>query len=61
MKLADEALIRIIEIFRQGLMDNKDVSVLLRELDLERNASGKLTVSAADVADWTVPEAPETD
>lgn len=62
MKLADDALIRIIEIFRQGLMDNKDISVLLRELDLEKNDVGKLAVSASTTdSDWTAPEAPETD
>lgn len=62
MKLADDALIRIIEIFRQGLMDNKDISVLLRELDLEKNDVGKLAVSASVTnSDWTTPEAPETD
>ena len=61
MKLADDALIRIIEIFRQGLMDNKDISVLLRELDLEVNEGGRLGVSSANSDDWTASEAPETD
>jgi hypothetical protein len=59
MKLADDALIRIIEILRQGLMENKDISDLLRSLDLEQNTEGKLGVSPGDNADWTV--APETD
>jgi hypothetical protein len=60
MKLADDALIRIIEIFRRGLMDNKDVSVLLRELDLEKNEIGKLAVSSTSNDDWTSGP-PETD
>jgi len=61
MKLADDALIRIIEIFRRGLMDNKDISVLLRELDLEANEGGRLSVPPTNSDDWTAPEAPETD
>lgn len=64
MKLADDALIRIIEIFRQGLMEQKDISSLLRELDLENNAAGKLSVSASN-SDWTASDTeldkPETD
>jgi hypothetical protein len=62
MKLADDALIRIIEIFRQGLMEQKDISSLLRELDLERNDAGRLAVSAAST-DWAAQESelPETD
>lgn len=53
MKLADDALIRIIEILRQGLMENKDVSELLRELDLEPRGE-KLGVSQPTAPDWTV-------
>lgn len=55
MKLADDALIRIIEILRQGLMENKDISDLLRGLDLEPNGAGKLGVSQT-AGDWTVAE-----
>lgn len=52
MKLADDALIKIIEILRQGLMEGKDVSELLRELDLE-SVNGKLSVQAQGAAtDW---------
>lgn len=63
MKLADDALIRIIEILRQGLMENKDISNLLRGLDLEVNSLGKLGVSSADSSWATVqyPDLPETD
>lgn len=60
MKLADDALIRVIEILRQGLMENKDISNLLRDLDLEPNAQGKLGV-ARGVGPSAWVEAPETD
>lgn len=60
MKLADDALIRIIEILRQGLMENKDISDLLRGLDLEPNGSGKLGVAASGT-DWVSTEKAETD
>jgi hypothetical protein len=62
MKLADDALIGIIEIFRQGLMENKDISELLRGLDLECTADGKLgvTSSSDSTSGWTA-SAPETD
>lgn len=59
MKLADDALIRIIEILRQGLMEDKDISDLLRGLDLETTAEGKLGVSSGD-GSWT-SAASETD
>lgn len=60
MKLADDALIGIIEIFRQGLMEEKDISELLRGLDLEKNADGKLGVASSSGGNWTA-SAPETD
>ncbi len=60
MKLADDALIRIIEIFRQGLMENKDISELLRELELDVSG-GKLAISAAPTAAAWNTNAPETD
>lgn len=52
MKLADDALIRIIEILRQGLMEGKDISELLRSLELEQNPGGKLSVASSS-GDWT--------
>ena len=61
MKLADDALIRIIEIFRQGLMEGKDVSDLLRTLELEPDVQGKLAVSSSGEASWMTSSAPETD
>lgn len=62
MKLADDALIGIIEIFRQGLMENKDISELLRGLDLERTTDGKLGVASSSdsTGGWTASPA-ETD
>lgn len=49
MKLADDALVQIIDFLRQGLMDNKDVSELLRTLDLHPNTSGKLSIASSTV------------
>lgn len=60
MKLADNALIRIIEILRQGLMENKDISDLLRTLELEPDADGKLSVSSQNT-DWTATGASDAD
>lgn len=60
MKLADDALIGIIEILRQGLMEGKDVSELLKALELEPK-NGKLSVSQTGGQWTTVAEAPETD
>lgn len=42
MKLAPEALAQIIEILRLGLSEGRDVSQLLRELDLVPNSLGQL-------------------
>ncbi len=44
MKLADDALIMLMEIFRQGIMELKDISQGLREIDLVPDSSGKLTL-----------------
>lgn len=44
MKLSPEALLEIVDIFRTGLAERKDVSQCLRELDLvEENGSLKLS------------------
>ncbi len=56
MKLADDALLMMIEIFRQGILEGRDISQLLRELDLRENAEGKLSVSKVT---WNPPS--ETD
>lgn len=53
MKLADDALIGIIEILRVALVEAKDVSQLLRSLDLEER-EGKLTLSPLNDA-WLRP------
>lgn len=45
MKLASDALIAIIEILRVGITEGKDVSQMLRDLDLIPNESGMLAVN----------------
>lgn len=42
MKLSDVALLALMDIFRQGIVELKDISELLRELDLEVGDDGKL-------------------
>lgn len=46
MKLSDEVMLEIVDIFRQGLAEGKDVSDLLRDLDLEFYFT-KLSLSTA--------------
>ena len=41
MKLSDAALLTIMDIFRQGIVEAKDISELLRNLDLVEQ-DGKL-------------------
>lgn len=36
MKLGDDVLVEIVDIVRTGLVEQKDISDLLRELDLEQ-------------------------
>ncbi len=54
MKLADDALIGIIEILRKGLSDGIDVSEMLRSLDLVPDLLGKLKLGAPieDMDEW---------
>lgn len=54
MKLAPDALIGIIEILRKALVENTDVSDLLRDLDLEIDSLGRLTLSTSNPA-WIKP------
>lgn len=54
MKLSPDALIAIIEILRKSLVEAQDVSELLRNLDLEQSADGKLTLSSNNPA-WLRP------
>lgn len=42
MKLADDALLMIIEYLRQALLEEKDISNLLKEMELEPDGEGKL-------------------
>lgn len=42
MKLADDTLLMMIDIFRRGILEGMDVSQLLRDLDLIQDADGKL-------------------
>jgi glycerate kinase len=43
MKLSKYSLIRIVEIVRLGLTENKDISQALRDLDLVVDGEGRLT------------------
>lgn len=54
MKLAPDALIGIIEILRKGLVENTDISQLLKELDLVEDGAGKLRLSGANPT-WLKP------
>lgn len=45
MKLNNDALVAIISIFRKGLLENKDVSELLRNLDLVVDSENKLSLN----------------
>lgn len=54
MKLAQDALIGIIEILRKGLVEGSDVSQLLKELDLEDDGTGRLALSANNPV-WLKP------
>jgi hypothetical protein len=61
MKLADDALLQIIDFLRQGLVDNKDVSELLRGLNLHPNGEGKLSVAGPAVPTAWSQQDSETD
>ncbi len=47
MKLADDALVQIIDFLRQGLMEGKDVSELLKGMNLYPDATGKLGMTSS--------------
>jgi len=49
MKLADDALIAVIEILRKGLIEQMDISQLLRDLDLFPDVNNKLSISNSEV------------
>ena len=42
MRLGDDVLIEIVDIVRQGLVEGKDVSELLRALDVVGHVSGNV-------------------
>lgn len=43
MKLEKDALLVILDIFRKGLTEGKDISDLLRNLELQPNSNGNLS------------------
>lgn len=45
MKLAEDALLHILDIFRRGIVEMRDMSDLLRKLDLIEGPDGKLHVA----------------
>ena len=45
MKLADSVLLEIVDILRIGISEGKDISEMLRELDLEPSTDEKLELS----------------
>jgi len=54
MKLANDALLAIIGVFRKGLMEGSDVSDLLRAIDLVANEQGQLSLSADHNDIWAM-------
>ena len=53
MKLANDALIAIITVFRKGLTEGSDVSEMLRNVDLVEDGSGKLKLNPQHEDIWT--------
>lgn len=49
MKLADESLLQILDIFRKGIIEGCDCSQLLRDLQLEAREDGKLYLERTGV------------
>lgn len=56
MKLANDALLAIIATFRKGLLEDCDISELLRAIDLIDDGSGKLCLNPDQPDIWTVKE-----
>jgi hypothetical protein len=56
MKLANDALLAIVGTFRKGLIENIDISDLLRKLDLVPDAEGKLKLSPQQEDVWSTTE-----
>jgi hypothetical protein len=53
MKLANDALVAIIGVFRKGLIEGTDVSELLRNIDLVQDESGRLKLNPNHDDIWT--------
>lgn len=53
MKLANDALLAIIGVFRKGLSEGIDISGLLRDIDLEEDTNGKLALSVEQKDIWS--------
>lgn len=53
MKLANDALVAIIGVFRKGLTEGMDVSELLRNIDLVQDGNGKLQLNPNHEDIWT--------
>lgn len=56
MKLAEDVLIAIMASFRKGILEEIDISGLLRELDLVQDGSGRLTLSSHQRDIWSSVE-----
>lgn len=56
MKLAEDALIAIMGTFRKGLIENLDISELLRSLELVPDDRGRLKLSADQQDIWSTKE-----
>jgi len=54
MKLANDALLCVIEAMRKGLVEGVDISDLLKEIDLVPDDEGKLKLSVHVKDVWTV-------
>jgi hypothetical protein len=53
MKLANDALIAIIGVFRKGIIEGTDISDLLRNIDLVPDDSDRLKLSPEHEDIWT--------
>lgn len=56
MKLAEDVLLAIIASFRKGIIEEIDISELLRNLELVPDGNGKLKLSPDQVDIWTTRE-----
>ena len=54
MKLANDALVAIIGVFRKGITEGTDISNLLRNIDLIPDDSGKLRLNPQHDDIWSL-------